>query len=157
MNKYLTAFMAGMFLLSFGQVSAEESDSANMTVMVDIFKTKVGISVPDKIHLGTIAKGYASETKTVEVENIGTTDISLTPELFNDTDELFSFLNFKRIQADPFTRIGFFDLLIERPTIVGDTRSENLYMELDLTNYQGDIDTDSLDQESVILFTAMAS
>ncbi|MCW8965986.1 MAG: hypothetical protein OQK82_04755, partial [Candidatus Pacearchaeota archaeon] len=68
------------FLL-IGSVSAlvydEAEDDDVMVAQADVLKSTVGISVPDTVEFGEIAKGYISERQDLDVENTGTSDISV--------------------------------------------------------------------------------
>ena len=135
-------------------ISYDNSDeTANMTVKVNVLPTTISISVPDNIVFDDIAAGYLSELQSFSVINSGTTDIQVMPNLGTSTDDgLFSNIAFKRVQTDDPTKIGFFDLEIEKPSTVGETRDQNVYMQLDLTDYSGEITGNN---NATVIFTAV--
>ena len=154
-NIVTLALLSFIFLMP-GFVSSVDDSSDVMSVEVDIFESTVGISVPERVDFGDIAKGYISERQDVDLTNTGTTDIVVTPELTDGTEDIFSYLHFRRILEDPLTRIGFFEVEIERPASIGGERDQNVYMYLDLTNYIGEITEGETDHESEVTFWAMA-
>ena len=143
-----------MLFLFCGFVSADED--GNMTVKVNVLESEIGISVPNEIIIGDIAKGYISERKDLVIENTGTTDIDITLDLEESyTGTIFQNLVFQRVLADDPVRLRYFDFEIEKPDEVGDTESETIYMYLDLQDYEGDIDDDMMDHSTTVIFTAM--
>lgn len=151
----LNLFVIGLFFAPIGLGSAVDNSSDIMTVEVNIFESSVGISVPDKVVFGDITKGYLSERQEVKLTNTGTTNIVVAPELVNDSEEIFRYLSFKRVLDAPLTKIGFFEIEIEKPSVVGETRDQNVYMYLDLTDYLGEIEEDVIGHESEVIFWAM--
>jgi hypothetical protein len=149
--------MALMFSFSF-VVADVGSDDDTMTVKVDVLKSRIGISVPEEVRFHEIAAGYLSEREDLDIENIGTVDIEVSAELapgYNGT--IFQNLAFRRILTDDLVGINIFDFEILKPNVVGGTRSENVYMYLDLENYSGDdIEDDMLDHEADVVFYALA-
>ena len=142
-----------IFLLVF--VSAGSSNET-MKVKVDVMKSTIGISVPSLIEYGNIAAGYLSERRDIDLVNIGNVDARVIPELENYSDDIFTHLVFKEVLDDPFTQIGDYYIDLERPAIVGETRSENVYMYLDLTGYEGEISEDLENHEANVTFWALS-
>lgn len=132
--------MFGIMLLL--NVMAAESNST-MHVSANILEGSVGISVPDSISFGNIAAGYLSNKTDVIINNTGTTNIRITPQISDSTStnssEIFANIAFRNILNDPLMKIGNYSLDILKPVIVGNTRSENIYVYLDLTEYNGDV------------------
>lgn len=156
-KKILSLFVFSFVLFSVAFVAAEPNmdDSADsMKVKVDILESTVSISVPDNLVIQDMAAGYISEMQAFEITNYGTTDVQVVPELSTSTDDnLFSRLGFKRIQADELIPIGFFDVEIERPSIVGGERVQNVYLQLDLTDYEDTVPVGS--NNATVIFTAV--
>jgi hypothetical protein len=158
MNKKITTsfvvLMAMMF--SFSLVLADNT-SADMTVRVNFRSSSIGISVPSLITFDNIASGYLSERQDLDIVNTGTVDVEITPELDSSYDgDIFTNLVFQNVLADPMTDIGVFDFTIEKPTIAGETRTENIYMYLDLTEYSGNTSSNVDNHETDIVFWAVA-
>ena len=150
--------MFGILVLGVGFTSAltyDDSESSDsMLVKVNLLESTVSISVPDNLVIEDMAAGYLSDEQGFDILNTGTTDIQVVPELAESSDsELFSNLAFKRIQADDLTKIGFFDVTIEKPTIAGGERDQNVYLQLDLTEYEGDVTVG--DNNATVIFTAV--
>ena len=154
-NKIFIFMILGIFIFSMAFSSALESTNDNMTVRADILQSEISISVPTEIIFQDITSGYISERKDLDIQNTGTVDIEVTPQLPNYTGEIFDKLVFQEVLSDPLTQIEFFSFEIERPATVGGTRSMNLYMYLDLENYNEDIESDMLDHEAEVVFWAV--
>jgi len=154
MKKIMSVMLFVCLMFSFGFVVAD--DSGTMTVKVNVLKSVVGISVPDEVVFPDIASGYLSERQDLDIENIGTVDISVSAELDGlYADTIFQHLAFRNILDDPLTEIRYFDFEILKPNTVGGTRSENIYMYLDLENYSGEITEDMMDHETDVTFYAL--
>ncbi|MDA3837234.1 MAG: hypothetical protein PF542_06460 [Nanoarchaeota archaeon] len=159
MNKNMLGVMIlGVFLMSVGFASAVDYDtsqnSSSMFVKVNVLESTVSISVPNNLLIKDMAAGYMSIEQGFDIINTGTTDIQVIPELSDSTSsEFFSNLGFKRVQADDLTKVGFFDVEILKPTIVGGERAQNVYAQLDLTEYDGNITTG--ENNATIIFTAV--
>ena len=160
MNKKLLAiFVLVSFVFGFVLVNGltyDDSDSEDqMLVKVNVLQSTVSISVPDNLIIGEIAAGYLTEEQGFDIKNTGTVDIQVVPELVAEStnDEMFNNFVFKRIQADELTKIGLFSVDIEKPNVVGGERAQNVYLQLDLTNYKGDLTTGL--NNATIVFTAV--
>ncbi len=156
-KKFLMSFVfLAMFMFSVGLVAADNS-LGEMVVRVDLKASSVGIQVPETILFEDIAAGYLSERQDLSIVNTGTVDMEITPMLSaNYTGDIFTNLVFQRILSDPMTDVGIFDFSIEKPTIAGDTRAENIYMFLDLQEYAGDTSSNIDNHETEIVFWATA-
>lgn len=155
-NLALISLMLGVMLLASmtGIVSAAESD--DMVVRVNVLETEVSISVPDQVSFGSIAPGYLSDRQDIDVTNEGTVDVSVSAELDESyTEDIFENLAFRRILDDPLTNIDFFEVEIEKPSTVGGERSQNVYMYLDLSDYDEEITSDMMDHTTTVIFTAV--
>jgi len=156
MKKTILTFMIlGMFVLSMGFGSALESTNDNMTVRTNVLQSEISISVPNEIIFQDITSGYLSERQDLDIENTGTVDIEITPQLPNYAEGIFDYLAFQEILSDPMTAIRFISFEIMKPENVGGTRSSNIYMYLDLQEYNEDIVTDMIDHEAEVVFWAV--
>ena len=152
-------------LVLIGSISAivyDESDENDvMIVQADILKSEVGIKVPDNVVIGEIAKGYISDRQDIDIENTGTTDISVIPLIEdtqeNQTESIFDYLSFQETLSSDMIKIGSFEMEIEKPSNVGGTRTEGIYMYLDLTEYDGEISESLIGHKSNVTFWAIPS
>jgi len=160
MRKYfliISALVLTVALMGFSSALNynDSQSSTNMIVKANVLGPTISISVPDNLDFGNIAPGYISSLQNFSVTNSGTTNIEVTPQLENKSSaNLFSNLFFKRIQSDNLTKIGLFNLKIDKPSVAGSEKIQNAYMQLDLTNYAGDI---SGNVNTTIIFTAVPS
>lgn len=149
----LGIFVFSLIVMGIGFSSAAQTGTANMTVKANVLSTSVSLSVPNSIIIGDIAPGYVSDLESFSIINTGTTDIQVMPEIASSTnDTLFKNIGFKRVQTDDLTKIGVFNINIEKPDKVGGERDQNLYMQLDLSGYSGDATGEN---NATIVFTAV--
>jgi hypothetical protein len=148
----LTLILSVFFLTGF--VNSAESDE--MLVRVNVLETEISITVPDEVVFEDIAQGYLSERQELEIINVGTVDVDVSLDLdesYNET--IFENLAFRRILTDPLVNIIYFSFEIEKPEIVGGERIEDVYMYLDLTNYEEEITSTIIDHNTTVIFTAV--
>jgi len=155
MKKIVTLLVVGaMLVMVLGIVSANGDSNDTMTVKVNVLKSEISISVPSQVIFEDIAKGYLSERQDIDIDNTGTVDITVTPEV-NDTEGIFDYLVFQEVLSDPMINIRYFSLDIDKPSTIGGTKTEGIYLYLDLTEYDGEIDMDMVDHESTVVFWAV--
>lgn len=154
-NKIFIFMILGMFIFSIAFSSALGNTNDNMTVKATILQSEISISVPNEILFQDITAGYLSERKDLDIDNTGTVDIEVTPQLPNYTGNIFDKLAFHEVLSDPLTQIEFFSFEIEKPSTVGGTRTAGIYMYLDLENYNEDIESEMLDHEAEVVFWAV--
>jgi len=152
-------FIIGI-VISFLVLSSYSSASDVMVLEASIFKLEsnisiVSIQVPDHISFGNVIQGSKSNELKIYVNNTGTVDLSVTPNLVNLSEEIFNYTYFRSRKtsngtAVPFTRIGEFSFDIS------ESNDEYFYMTLDLTNYSETIDSDMIDHQAEIRFLAMS-
>lgn len=157
MKKLITLMLC---LVLVGGVSALVYDDSKaddvMVVEADVLETTTGIDVPSSVEFGEITKGYISDQQDVNIENTGTTDITVIPELDEGyTGEIFEYISFKRVLADDLTKIGSFEFEIEKPSNIGGTRTQGIYMYLDLTEFEDDISSDLMEHNTNVTFWAI--
>ncbi len=130
-----------------------------MTAETDIIvpQGEVRIEVPDYVFVGNITWGFLMQTDETlsHINNTGTVDVTVTPELADPEEDIFSYLYFKRIQSDPFRRIGNWSVNISKPSEFGGTKTQNFYMKLDMRNYEGEINESMIGHQAEIVFVAL--
>jgi len=151
----LTLMVLGIFVLSTTFGTALSSTGENMTVKANILQSRISLSVPNEVTFQDIAAGYLSERQDLDIENTGTVDIEVTPQLENSSDKIFSNLAFQKVLSDPMTKINWFSFDVAKPLTVGGTNPANIYMYLDLQNYKQDINSDMLNHEGKVIFWAV--
>jgi len=152
-NKILAILLFSVCLASFGFVSSAETDT--LTVTANVLPTEISISVPESVTFQDITPGYISERIDLDIKNIGTTDVSITPRLSTEyIGEVFQKLGFRRVLSDELIYIRYFDFDIEKPEVVGGERSQNIYMYLDLEDFP-DVDDALIDHTAEVIFTAV--
>ena len=149
-TKILYNICIAVLLFSASNVLAIEGSASESTkVRVDVVESSIGISVPDLIVFEDISSGYITERQDLDINNIGTVDISVTPMLENDTTDVFTNLAFRNVLADDLLKIGDFSVDILKATTVGSVRTERIYMYLDLTEVSNIIIGDDIEADVV--------
>ena len=159
MKKEIVVIVA-LVILGFIVLSVSaDSDSETMTIEADIFTQPplvVSIEVPDYVFLGNVSVGKTNNNKTkVYVNNTGTANIIITPQVKNLSDDIVNYLYFQRRVADSWKQIGNFSFGINAST-TGGKEDEYFYMKLDLKDYNGTIDQDIIGYQTDIKFVAMS-
>ena len=121
----------------------------------------VGIQVPDSINIGNItgSNPVSGEFK-IDINNTGTVDIIVTPQLADNNEGIFSYLYFISHMTSngtsvPYTKIGDYSLNISAPASGSSVRKSYCYMRLNLTDLDSPINQDLVDHSSDIIFYAM--
>ncbi len=130
-------FVSVLILSSFSVVSAVSNSTINFKV--DIFAPPapvVSLSLPDQIYLGNVSKGTETDKVKVEFNNTGTVAIIITPQLNDNSENIFNYTYFARRTSDSFQRIGFWSMNVSAPGTSG-VESDYFYAKLDLRNYPG--------------------
>lgn len=136
-----------------GALSAEQSNT--MVVSADIVGDVIGIEVTSAVDFGEISRGSLSERRDINVTNVGTVNVVVTPELSGEySGGIFDYLSFQRVLADPKRRIGNFSIAIDKPSSASGARTQKLYMYLDLTEYPGAIEGTMRDHQAEVIFWA---
>ena len=129
--------------------------SDTMTVSANILRSEfIGIEVPDTLYFGDVQTGEKSDTLNLYINNTGNIDITVTPELTNDTEEIFSYLFFQRVQSDTPVQIGSFSVDISKPSS-GEKKSQRTYVTLDLREFDGELDDDITNHQANVIFWAL--
>ncbi|MFA5485122.1 MAG: hypothetical protein WC260_02650 [Candidatus Pacearchaeota archaeon] len=162
-NKYLfSLLLLSLFLISSFVSSSEGLDpitnvSATMKVRANIIKPNMGINVPSLVTIGNMAPGYLSDRQDINITNTGNVNLVITPELEESYNgDVYNYLSFKRILDDPLAKIGDYSLELLKPNAVGGTRSERIYMYLDLTGFTKELNNTLTNHEVDVIFWATA-
>ena len=140
-----------------------------MTVEANIFANGNGggnqsiirVEVPDYLFFGNVTNFGMSEELRVYVNNTGNVDITVTPDLLNSTEVIFSNLYLRKFRtsngtAVNFTRIGDFSFNINRPSSGQTFNDEYFYIMLDLTNNPQNITNNMIGHRTNVKFFAVA-
>ncbi len=153
----------------FASINIISAEGANETMIVEAnilgFANvteipEVSIEVPDYIFLGNVTRDEpVSDNKRIDINNTGKVNITVTPQLKDPDEEIFSYLFFRTRQSssnpelNTLYRIGEYSLNIDKPRIgIG---KEYCYIKLDLTDFNGRIDEDLFGYKADIIFLAM--
>lgn len=168
---FFLIILAVTLLFSSGFVNAGEGINASMNVKVDLvgFNITTGgeisIWVPDKIDLGEVSKTkLISSEEGIWINNTGIVDIRVTPELKDSEEEIFKYLYFRKQKSTTtnntdlvtFYKIGDYYLDIDKPVTGKSFRAEHCYMQLNLTDFNGEIKEDVNNYNAEIIFLATA-
>ncbi|MBS3091382.1 hypothetical protein J4217_02965 [Candidatus Pacearchaeota archaeon] len=150
----LILFLSLIFIGSLVIVNANDI----LTVEANIFglePPRISVNVPDYIFVGNASKETETDKVRVDINNTGNVAIVISPELVNESDEIFSNLYFARRAADSYKRIGSWSMNVSAPT-AGGVESDYMYMKLDLRNFDGNITEDRIGKRADVRFIATA-
>jgi hypothetical protein len=172
----LIALFVSMFLfilISEAYVLADSDSNNTMTVSANIIGFRnnpvyegVGIEVPDLINLGTVTNSSPVSSETIiHINNTGTVDITVTPQLADENDGIFSYLFFRKQKSTTtndssliqFHRIGDYSLNISKPSSGSTVKTGTCYMSLNLTDFDGPITKDLMNYTGQVIFWAVPS
>lgn len=156
-----------LFSLVIGGLFSVVADNDVMTVEANIIKAAgneeiIRVQVPDYLFFGNVSIGEKSEELKVYVNNTGNVDIKVKPRLTNSAEKIFNNLYFRKFKtsngtAVAFTRIGDFQLDIDKPSSGQDYNDEYFYIILDLTNYTETINDNIMGHKADVKFYAVAA
>jgi hypothetical protein len=166
-RKIFYAFFAIVLILNLNGLAFASNNT--MTVQANILGFRnnfsqegIGIQVPDFINIGDVTKeNPVSVEFKVEINNTGTVNITVNPELSDSNEGIFSYLFFRtrKTSVDPnltvFKKIGEYSLYIDKPLSGSSVRKNYCYMKLDLTNFNGPIQNDIIGHRTEVIFYAM--
>lgn len=138
------------------EVKANILGFSNNTTVYD-----VSIEVPDKIDFGDITRDEpVSDELKIYINNTGRLAITVTPQLSDSEEKIFSYLYFRTLKTSngtsvPFSRIGDYTLDIDKPAAGSAYKSKYCYVKLDLSDFTGNIKEDLIGYKSKIVFLAM--
>ncbi|MBR9704631.1 hypothetical protein GOV12_04410 [Candidatus Pacearchaeota archaeon] len=158
-------FILSLILLTslvFAQSNASMEVEANIIGFLDDDPVyDVSIEVPDSIFLGNVTKNDPiSDELRVYINNTGNLAITVTPQLFDSSEKIFSNLFFRTLKTSNGTsvlkqRIGDYSLDIDKPATSVGVKSKYCYMSLDLTDFNEELEEDLIGHKSRIVFLAM--
>jgi hypothetical protein len=157
---FLFSILLTSFILAEYNVSTEVGANilgfhSNATVY------DVSIEVPDSINFGDVTKDSpVSDEIKIYINNTGRLPVTVTPQLFDSEETIFSYLFFRTTKTSngtevPLTRIGDYSLDIDKPASGSPYRAKYCYISLDLTDFTGDTKEDLIGYKSKIVFLAM--
>lgn len=144
----LVFFLFGIVFLSCGVVAESEKSVFEANVLAPIVK----VEIPTRVFLGNVTPGFDGERVKVEVENVGTTAVTITPQLEAGSEDVFGGLMFARRTTEPWQKIGQFSLKLDRPSSPGKTEKDYFYTKIDLSSYRGEIKQDKLGAKANVIF-----
>lgn len=160
----LFIIVTSVLFLNIETINADSNANDTMVVEVNLLgfgnaseTPEVGIEVSDHVNLGNVSKNnLVSDYVKVDINNTGKVNINVTPQLSDPDEEIFKYLFFKRILSDEWQKIGDYSLSIDKPATGNRARVKYCYMELDLTDFDGQITEDIIGHKSEVVFFAMA-
>ena len=162
----LAAFSVFVFFI-FATLFLVSALSDTMTVEANIItntsesnNTIIRVEVPDYLFIGNVSVGEIGSEMKIYVNNTGNVDITVTPRLLNNSEDIFSYLHFRKLKTSngtdvPLTRIGDFDFDISKPSSGNTYNDEYFYMVLDLRNYSGTLNNDIMRHRADVKFFAV--
>jgi hypothetical protein len=162
-----------VFLISLGVtfyfilngVFAETNLTSNNTMIVEVDLVGftppvpfVGIWIPDYVSLNNLSKKTLKTGDIyVDINNTGNVNVTVTPYLLDNSEDIFSYLYFKkRTSGYTYQKIGNWSMNIEKPDEEDEYRHDWFYMQLNLKEYDKEIKEDILGHRAEIIFYAMA-
>ncbi|MFA5857178.1 MAG: hypothetical protein WC867_07480 [Candidatus Pacearchaeota archaeon] len=170
-DRSLIFLIFGLFIiLSINLVLAQDSSNASMIVETNFIGFSEGVSgggisieVPDSVFLGNITKNeLVSDEITFVINNTGNVDVTVTPILKDEDEEIYKNLFFRTQKSDKdgilniSKRIGEYSIDIDKPVTGKRARSKNCYIHLNLTDFSGEIKEDLIGYKTEVIFIAMA-
>lgn len=164
---YSAGAFALVFLASF--LALTEASGDVTTFEANIFAPKediIRVSVPDYIFIGNVTKGGKSAELKVYVNNTGSVNINVKPQLANKDEAIFNYLYFRSQKTKiingistevPYEKIGNFSFNISKPSSGNNFNDEYFYVILDLTNYSENPNQDLIGYKADVKFFAIAN
>jgi hypothetical protein len=157
MKKFMILLLCLIFISGASALVYDESgDEDVMIVNADILASTIGIDVPNNVEFGEITKGYISDRQDLDIKNTGTTDITVIPTLDESYDGgIFDYISFQKTLSEDLKKIGSFEFEIEKPNQIGGTKTQGIYMYLDLEEFNGEISSDLPGHNTNVTFWAI--
>ena len=163
------AFAFLILLFAIGLIYVVSALTDTMVVEVNVLNgtssggtngTIIRVEVPDYLFFGNVSKGDTSDELKVYVNNTGNVDIKVTPQLTNSSEDVFSYLYFRKFKTSngttvSFTRIGGFSFNITKPASGSSYNDEYFYVVLDLTNYNKPVNSPIMGHRANVKFVAV--
>lgn len=161
---FLTAIMLCIFpinLIAASDVMRIEVDVIDSGSQEPGQPGSISIEVPDLIDLGDVDEDGNSDELKIYVNNTGEVAITVTPQLVDYSDDIFSnlyFREFKTSGGQPVEpkRIGSWSFNISAPASGATQRSKYFYMRLDLKDADIDLSSDLNGHRADVKFIATA-
>ncbi|MEK6890895.1 MAG: hypothetical protein AABX03_02050, partial [Nanoarchaeota archaeon] len=122
---------------------------ANILANPENNEPEIGIQVSDHLFLGNVSKGSSTTYLVIQVNKTGSQKMNVRPELVDPDNSIFQNLYFKESSGSP-KKIGEFNMNIT-------ASSKNLYVKLDLTDFNGNIDSDLIGEDADIILIAVSA
>lgn len=142
-----------VILISFlAFVFAEDSDTITLetnvlTGLPVSNESMIQIEVPDYLFIGNVSVGDLSDETNITINNNSTVKIKVISELVNSSDKIFSHLILKEY-GGKYKGVDDFSM-----NITGKTKK--VYMKLNLTDFEEDLENDLIGHQSQLRFIAM--
>jgi hypothetical protein len=119
------------------------------------------IQVPDYIFLGEVSPEtpFTETSKTIRINNTGSANAIVTPELASNSPEVFNYLYFRKQKSTStndtslieFHKIGEYSINVNKKD---DT---TFYVSLNLTDFKKTLPSDDINLSTIIKFVGMAA
>ncbi len=158
-TRKLVFLLIFLVLILIGFVVAQDSEimTVEANISANVQEPFVSIEVPDYLFFGNLTRGGETDKIKVDVKNTGNVNVTITPQLANASEVIFSYLEFQRRVAEPWERIGEWSLKIKKPSKIGGFEDEYFYVKLDLGGYPKDITEDIIGHRAEVIFWAVES
>ncbi len=170
---FFTVFLASLviFISGFDFVNADSYANDTMLVEVNLIGfgnasevPEVAIEVPDYVNLGDVSKNNPiSDEETIILNNTGKVNVTITPKLTDPEEEIFKWLFFRNYKSSSVhpdeaipKKIGIYSVSIDKPVTGKNSRSKNIYISLNLTDFDGEINEDIIGHSAEVTFFATA-
>jgi hypothetical protein len=169
---FFTVFLISLIFVfsSFDFVNADSDANDTMIVEVNLIGfgnasevPEIAIEVPDYVFLGNVTKENPVSEENITISNIGRVNTTITPQLTDPDEVIFKWLffrNYKTSTAHPDEaipkKIGTYSVSIDKPATGSTLRSKKIYISLDLTDFDGNINEDIIGHSAEVTFFATA-
>lgn len=146
----ITIILALIIVFSF--VYAANSTiiiEANILADPENEEPEIGIEVPDHVFLGDVSKGGSTSYTRIQVNKTGSSKVNIRPELAEGDSDIFENLYFRELSGSA-KKIGEFNMNISGS-------SKNMEVKLDLSDFEGEIESDLIGEEVEIIIIAVAA
>jgi hypothetical protein len=155
-------FICLTFLLGLIFIGANDDMvvEANFVNFGELGEEIISIQVPDYIFLGIINKDNPfKESNMIRINNTGTVDTRVTPQLASDASEVFNYTYFRKQKSTTTndTSLTAFHKIGEYEVNVNKNNHATFYMSLNLTDFNGTLPSNDINLSATIKFTAMAA
>jgi hypothetical protein len=114
----------------------------------------IGLNVPDYIYFGNISAGEDIRTMQgdIKINNTGNIAVKVTARLANDSDPIFDHLLFSTYASKDYVSLENFNITLNPYPQSG--YSKNIYANLSLTDYTGNVPSGITRMSADVIFTA---